>query len=141
MQTHFTSGTPEKVKSVYHMRYYSLSALVIAWDPLPSLNLTSIDPDILYTVEFFNNTCGQNIFISSKVVSTNNATEDNLDLMQIYMAVVAAKNNVRGPGYDWSKCGDKRYMYNYFIVVISLCFGPCFHFLFSLGWVAYLLLS
>lgn len=39
-------------------------------------------------------TCSQNISISYKVVSVNNATEEELDLMQIYKAVIIARNNV-----------------------------------------------
>ena len=65
------------------------------WDPLPTLDLTHIDPDIVYTVELFNIICDQNISISRTVVAKSNATVENLDLMQIYQAVIAARNNVR----------------------------------------------
>ena len=88
------TDTPRDVKNLVCMRNYSLNSLTILWDPLLSLNLTDIDPDIVYTVELFEITCGLNVFISHKVVSRNNATEQNLDLMQIYKAVISARNNV-----------------------------------------------
>ena len=69
--------------------------LTVVWDLLPTLDLTDIDPDIVYTVELFMITCGQNVSISRTVVAGNSATEENLDLMQIYKAVIAARNNVR----------------------------------------------
>ena len=66
------------------------------WDSLPSLDLTDIDPDIVYTVELFKITCDKYVSMSHKVVAENSATEEGLDLMQIYKAVIAARNNVTG---------------------------------------------
>jgi preprotein translocase subunit SecA len=40
-------------------------------------------------------TCGQNILINRTEVAGSNVTEEGLDLMQIYKAVIAARNNVR----------------------------------------------
>ena len=41
-------------------------------------------------------TRGQSIPISHKVVAESCATEEDLDMMQIYKAVIAARNNVTG---------------------------------------------
>ena len=68
----------------------------VMWDPLPTLDLTGIDPDIVYTVELVKIICGQKVSVSRRVVAGSNMTEENLDLMQIYKAVIAARNNVQG---------------------------------------------
>ena len=65
------------------------------WNPLPTLDINDTDPDILYTVELYQITCGQNILINRTEVAGSNITEEGLDLMQIYKAVIAARNNVR----------------------------------------------
>ena len=69
---------------------------MILWNPLPTLDINDTDPDILYTVELYQITCGQNILINRTEVAGSNVTEEGLDLMQIYKAVIAARNNVRG---------------------------------------------
>ena len=66
------------------------------WDPLPTLDLTGIDPDIVHSVELVKITCGQKISVSRRVVAGSNTTEENLDFMQIYKAIIAARNNVQG---------------------------------------------
>ena len=65
------------------------------WNPLPTLDINNTDPDVLYTVELYLITCGQNIPINRTEVASNNVTEKGIDLMQIYKAVIAARNNVR----------------------------------------------
>ena len=65
------------------------------WNPLPTLDINDTDPDILYTVELYQITCGQNILINRMEVADSNVTEEDLDLMQIYKAVIAARNNMR----------------------------------------------
>ena len=65
------------------------------WNPLPTLDINNTDPDIVYTVELYLITCGKNIPINQTEVAGNNVTEEGIDLMQIYKAVIAARNNVR----------------------------------------------
>ena len=89
-----SSDVPGRVENAYIWRDYSSAALTIIWDPLPTLDLTNIDPDIVYKVELFKFTCGQNVSVSYQTVNVSSATVENLELMQIYMAVIAAKNNV-----------------------------------------------
>ena len=69
---------------------------MILWNPLPTLDINDTDPDIVYTVELYQITCGQNILINRTVVAGTSITEENLDLMQIFKAVIAARNNVPG---------------------------------------------
>ena len=90
-----SSDTPGEVKNVACKRDYYSNTLITLWDPIPTLDLTGIDPDIFYTVELVEITCGQNVSLSHTIVSTNNATEKGVDLMQIYKVIIAAKNNVR----------------------------------------------
>ena len=70
--------------------------LTTHWDPLPTIDLTDRDPDIIYHVEIFNVTCGQSILIIDENV-TESITINTLDLMEIYRAIVTPRNNV--PGY------------------------------------------
>ena len=51
-----------------------------SWNPLPTLDINDTDPDILYTVELYLITCGQNIPIHQTEVAGNNVTEEGVDL-------------------------------------------------------------
>ena len=73
-------------------RNYSCTLTTI-WDPLPTLDITGRDPDIIYHVEIFKTTCGQSILISDEDV-TDSITNNTLDMMEIYKAVVTPRNNV-----------------------------------------------
>ena len=86
---------PKQVENKAFIRDYSEDKLITLWNPLPTLDITDVDPDILYTVELYQITCGQNILINRTEVAGSNVTEEGLDLMQIYKAVIAARNNVR----------------------------------------------
>ena len=94
--SYFYADTPKQVENVALLRDYSEDELTILWNPLPTLDINDTDPDILYTVELYQITCGQNILINRTEVAGSNVTEEGLDLMQIYKAVIAARNNVRG---------------------------------------------
>jgi hypothetical protein len=76
-------------------RNYSSDILTVYWDPHPSLDITDVHPDIVYSVELFLITCGQNVSISYQTVNESSVTEENLDMMQIYKVTIAARNNVR----------------------------------------------
>ena len=88
--------TPGEVRNASCERNYSFDTLTTLWDPLPTLDLTDIEPDVLYTVELLKITCGQNVSMNKTVVARNSTTMENLDLMQIYKTVVVASNNVIG---------------------------------------------
>ena len=89
------ADTPKQVENATLIRDHSEDELISLWNPLPTLDITDVDPDILYTVELYQITCGQNILINRTEVAGSNVTEEGLDLMQIYKAVIAARNNVR----------------------------------------------
>ena len=94
MTVYYGVGTPGRIKNPRNRRDYSSGVLTVIWDPLPSLDLTGIDPDIVYAVELFKISCGQNVSIGHRVVSGNYARVNHLDLMHIYKAVIAARNNI-----------------------------------------------
>ncbi len=88
------ADTPKQVVNISCRRDYSEEGLMTLWNSLPSLDINDTDPDILYTVELYQITCGQNILINRTEVAGSNITEEGLDLLQIYKAVIAARNNV-----------------------------------------------
>ena len=88
------AGVPGEVRNITCERDYSFGVLTTLWTPVPSLDLTDIDPDIVYSIELFKISCNRNSFISHKVISASNSSEENLDLRQIYEAVIVARNNV-----------------------------------------------
>ena len=76
-----------------------MGVLTTFWDPLPTLDITDRDPDIIYRVQIFKTTCGQSILMSDENV-TESITSNFLSLrefMEIYSAVITPRNNV--PGY------------------------------------------
>ena len=90
-----SSDTPGRVSNVICRMNYSSNSLMTLWDPLSTLDLTDVDPDIVYTVELFMITCSGNMSMDPTVVNGSSATTENLNLMQIYKAVIVARNNVR----------------------------------------------
>ena len=83
------------MSNVSFERNYSSSVLTTSWASLPSLDLTDIDPDIVYSVDLFKITCGQYVSMSHKIV-LGNSTSNTLDLMQIYKTIITPRNNVEG---------------------------------------------
>ena len=88
--------TPTKVGNASIQRDYTSNLLVALWNPLFSLDITDTNPNIIYTVQVFRITCGQNIFINETTVAGSNATIEDIDPMETYKAAIFAKNNVRG---------------------------------------------
>ena len=91
---YFTIGIPEEVKNPMHQRDYSSKAITTEWNALSSLDLTDINPDIMYSVELFMITCGQHVPMGHQDVTGNSTTDGGLDLMQIYEISISARNNV-----------------------------------------------
>ena len=83
---------PAKVDNVSCQRDYTSNRLVTLWNPLFTLDINDTDPDIIYNVQLFKTTCGQIILMDQTTVAGSSASEENLDLMQIYKAVIAARN-------------------------------------------------
>ena len=76
-------------------RNSSSSLLNTRWSSLPSLDLNDTDPDIVYSVELYKITCGEDIFMSREDVFVN-STNNTVDPMQIYKVIITARNNVEG---------------------------------------------
>ena len=71
------------------------SLLTTRWSSLPSLDLNDTDPDIVYSVELYKITCGEDIFMSREDVFVN-STNNTVDPMEIYKVNITARNNVEG---------------------------------------------
>ena len=70
---------------------------IITWDPPYSLDLTSVDPDVVYHVEIYNITCG----MRDLLVSDNNVSEsyyNNSILLPgyLYEVKIIPRNNAAG---------------------------------------------
>ena len=70
----------------------------LSWDPPFSLDLTGVDPDIVYSVEVYNITCGgRKLVISDCNVTENDYTSDAIALDgYIYEYIVTPRSNVQG---------------------------------------------
>ena len=82
-------------------RNYSSSVLTTSLASLPSLDLTDIDPDIVYSVDLFKITCGQDVSMNHEILA-GNSTSNTLDLMQIYKAIITPRNNVEGAAVSYT---------------------------------------
>ena len=69
---------------------------MIAWEAPFSLNLTNVDPDIVYCVEVYNITCGRSLLISECDVMETSYTNDALYSGYIYEYTVTPRSNVEG---------------------------------------------
>ena len=70
----------------------------LGWDPPFSLDLTNVDPDIVYNVEVYNITCGgRKLVISDCNVTENSYTSDAIvPDGYIYEYIVTPRSNVQG---------------------------------------------
>ena len=83
------------MKIVSINRNSSSSLLTTHWSSLPSLDLNDTDPDIVYSVELYKITCGEDIIMSHEDVFVN-STNNTVDPMEIYKVIITARNNVEG---------------------------------------------
>ena len=86
---------PSKVENASCKRNHSSGAhLITEWDPLPSLNLTNAEPDIVYRVQWWKITCGQNVSMGEETVNGTNTSYAIHQPYEIYEVVIIPKNNV-----------------------------------------------
>ena len=71
-------------------------ASTISWIAPFSLDLTGVDPDIVYCVEVYNITCGRSLLISECDVMETSYTNDALLPGYIYEYTVTPRSNVEG---------------------------------------------
>ena len=72
------------------------NANVLLWEAPFSLDLTNVDPDIVYCVEVYNITCGRSLLISECDVMETSYTSDALHSEYIYEYTVTPRSNVEG---------------------------------------------
>ena len=74
------------------------SSSTLSWTPPPSLDLTGVDPDIVYCVEVYNITCGRrDLIISDYDVTEPSYTSDDIAPDgYIYEYIVTPRSNVEG---------------------------------------------
>ena len=72
------------------------NAGTLSWAAPFSLNLTNVDPDIVYCVEVYNITCGRSHVISECNVMETSYTNDALHSGYIYEYTVTPRSNVQG---------------------------------------------
>ena len=70
----------------------------LTWTPLTSLDLTGVDPDIVYCVEVYNITCGRRDLIISdcNVIESSYTSDDIAPDGYIYEYTVTPRSNVEG---------------------------------------------
>ena len=74
------------------------NASILTWKPPFSLNLTGVDPDIVYCVELYNITCRRRDLIISdcNVTEPSYTSDDIAPHGYIYEYTVTPRNNVNG---------------------------------------------
>ena len=68
----------------------------LSWEAPFSLDLTNVDPDIVYCVEVYNITCGRSQLISDCDVMETRYTIDGLQPGYIYEYTITPRSNVQG---------------------------------------------
>ena len=95
---------------------------VILWDAPFSLNLTNVEPDIVYCVDVYNITCGgRELLISDCDVMETRYTSDVLQSGYIYEYTVTPRSNVEGAQNGTSKTvtGVSKMVYECLIIIMS----------------------
>ena len=97
------SDVPGRVKNAICKRNYSSGAhLITDWDPLPSLDLTNTEPDIVYRVQWRRVTCGQNVSMGEETVTGTHTSRIVHQPYDIYEVVITPRNNVTSARYGES---------------------------------------
>jgi hypothetical protein len=71
-------------------------AFILSWSSPFSLNLTDIEPDIVYCVEVYNITCGKRGLITSDCNVTESSYTSDAPNGYIYEYIVTPRSNVEG---------------------------------------------
>ena len=91
---------------VFHIKR---NVSTITWVPPHSLDLTNVDPDIVYCVEVHNITCGKtDLLINDCDMTEVHYVDNNLDQGHIYRVTITPRSNVEGTrnGTDLTKDGN-----------------------------------
>ena len=94
-ELHSHADIPGRVNNALCKRtHLSGVQLVTNWDPLPSLDLTRAEPDIVYRVHWRKVTCGQNVSLGEETVNGTNTRYAIHQFHEIYEVTITPKNNV-----------------------------------------------
>ena len=71
--------------------------VVYSWTPPPTLDLTDVSPDVVYSIEVYNVTCGANDLLSSQYnLNISLYQSVLLDPGHVYKVVIVPRSNVQG---------------------------------------------
>ena len=70
------------------------TTLTTRWDSVFSLDLNDTDPDIVYSFEVYDITCGRNDRIHQNSRMELNSASNTIDPWQVYKVAVTPRNNV-----------------------------------------------
>ena len=101
-----------------------INSTLITWNAPPSLDLTNTDPDVIYSVEIYNTTCGERI----SAVNDSNVLELNypinfLNMGFIHEVIVTPRSNVAGAisGLKSELYGKYIQLYSHLVVARLTC--------------------
>ena len=89
-------------------RISSSNPFVYSWTPPPTLDLTDVSPDVVYSIEVYNITCGANDLLGTLNNLTVSLYQNALlDPGHVYKVVIVPRSNVRGArnGTTFTKYG------------------------------------
>ena len=86
----YNIGPPQSVSNIQR------NGNTIIWEAPFSLNLTNIEPDVVYCVEVYNITCGRSHMISNCDVMESRYTNNDLQSGYIYEYTITPRSNVQG---------------------------------------------
>ena len=91
------SGSLKSVSNVVRQQLGNQAYLSYSWDPPPSLDLTDVEPDIVYCVEIYNITCGHMDLLHSECDLTLPVfVGDELNPSYVYQINVTPRINAVG---------------------------------------------
>ena len=79
-------------------RDYATNTTTITWTPPPSIDLTNVEPDIVYCIEVQNITCGErgDVIVSECGITEPIYQSRDIPLNYIYNITVTPMSNVEG---------------------------------------------
>ena len=90
------TGPLKSVSNIIRQKLPNHDSVSYFWEPPPTLDLTGVDPNIVYCVEISNITCGWSVLIQSECGLTNPVLMgDGLDPSYVYEINVTPRSNVR----------------------------------------------
>ena len=111
------------LSAVTGFRRLPSNQVLFSWTPPPTLDLTDVDPDIIYGIEVYNITCGSHDLLSHNYnLATSFYGDALLDPDYVYKVVIIPRSNVHGAknGTRLVEYG-KYYYYLYTVILHEWC--------------------